>query len=69
MEFKVRLFLDGRQIDPADYPKVMISCRDIDMIVNHIYDVNHSTEPEEAEEAEMEETPTMLPGPEMEPLM
>ncbi|MBR4655291.1 MAG: hypothetical protein IKO68_01665 [Oscillospiraceae bacterium] len=41
MEFNVRLLLDGRQLDPADYAKVAISCRDIDMIVNHIYELNH----------------------------
>ena len=62
MEFKVRLFLDGRQIDPADYAKVVISCRDVDMIVNHIYDVNHSEEPETTEEPE----PAMSRDPEME---
>ncbi len=40
MEFKVRLFLGDRLIDPSDYDKVIINCPDVDRIVNDIYERN-----------------------------
>ena len=40
MEFKVRLFLGDRLLDPSDYDKVAIHCKDIDRIVNDIYERN-----------------------------
>lgn len=40
MEFKVRLFLGDRLLDPSDYSKVYIHCKDIDRIVNDIYERN-----------------------------
>ena len=41
MQFKVRLILDGQVLEPSDYSKVHICCRDVDKIVNHIYAINH----------------------------
>lgn len=60
MEFKVRLYLDGKLIDPSDYSKVVISSRNIDRIVNRIYnlsldgqlDVGSETETDEETEQE-----------------
>ena len=40
MEFKVRLFLGDQLLDPSDYSKVYIHCKDIDRIVNDIYERN-----------------------------
>ena len=41
-QFNVRLFLDGRYIDPSEYPGIQIRCRAVDRIVNRIYDLNHA---------------------------
>ena len=38
MEFKVRLFIDGRQIAPSEYGQVQICSKTVDRIVNAIYD-------------------------------
>lgn len=61
MEFKVRLFLDGKLIDPSDYSKVVISSRNIDRIVNRIYNLSLDgqldAEPESAMDEEPEQTP------------
>ena len=40
MEFKVRLFLGDQLLDPSDYSKVYIHYKDIDRIVNDIYERN-----------------------------
>lgn len=40
MEFKVRLFLGDQLLDPSDYSKVYIHCKDVDRIVNDIYERN-----------------------------
>ena len=40
MEFKVRLFLGDQLLGPSDYSKVYIHCKDIDRIVNDIYERN-----------------------------
>lgn len=40
MEFKVRLFLGDQLLDPSDYSKVFINCKDVDRIVNDIYERN-----------------------------
>ena len=34
MEHKVRLFLDGKMIEPSDYQKICIKNEKIDMIIN-----------------------------------
>lgn len=38
MEFKVHLYLNGKQLDPADYEKIIITSPAIDRIVNEIYE-------------------------------
>jgi hypothetical protein len=38
MELKVRLFYDGKLVDPSDYPKIVISNKTIDRIVNDVYE-------------------------------
>lgn len=38
MNYKVRIFHDGKLIEPPDYPKVFISNKTVDRIVNDIYE-------------------------------
>ena len=38
MEYKVRIVYDGKLIEPPDYPKIVISNKTIDRIVNDIYE-------------------------------
>ncbi len=59
MEFKVRLFLDERYIDPSEYPTIKISSPVIDRIVNHIYDVNHMDDQIDYSEIELTTDPTL----------
>ncbi len=40
MKLKVRLFLDGKPIDPSEYNKIIITCPAVDRIVNDIYDTS-----------------------------
>ncbi len=40
MEIRVKLFLGDEFIDPSEYDKVFICCRDVDRIVNDIYERN-----------------------------
>lgn len=41
MQFKVRLFLDNRYIEPSAYGAIQIRCPTVDRIVNHIYELAH----------------------------
>ncbi len=61
MEFKVRLFLDGKLIDPSDYSKVVISSRNIDRIVNRIYNLSLDGQLDEEPEATIDEEPEQTP--------
>ncbi len=38
MEFKARIFYDGRLVDPRDYPKLFICNKTVDRIVNDVYE-------------------------------
>ncbi len=38
MEYKARIVCDGKLIEPSDYPKIVISNKTIDRIVNDIYE-------------------------------
>ena len=43
MEIKVRLFYDGKYIDPADYSSVVIKNKTLDRIINDVVNrVNNS---------------------------
>lgn len=61
MEFKVRLFLDGKLIDPSDYSKVVISSRNIDRIVNRIYNLSLDGQLDAEPESVMDEEPEQTP--------
>jgi hypothetical protein len=39
-EIKVHLYLGGKLLDPSDYDKVFICCKEVDWIVNDIYERN-----------------------------
>jgi len=41
-KFNIRLFLDGKYIDPSEYKNIQINCRAVDRIVNRIYELNHA---------------------------
>ena len=37
VEFKVRIMIDGKLVEPSDYPKVVIANQTVDRIVNDVY--------------------------------
>ena len=53
MEFQVRLFLDGKRIEPSEYKTIAISCKAIDRIVNDIYEKYAQLEQEETQADEL----------------
>ena len=53
MEFHVRLFLDGKRIDPSEYKNIAISCKTIDRIVNDIYERYHEIDDDASMQSEM----------------
>ncbi len=38
MEYKVRIFIDGKLVEPSDYPKIFICNKTVDRIVNDVYE-------------------------------
>ena len=37
VELKVRIWIDGKLVEPSDYPKVVIANQTVDRIVNDVY--------------------------------
>ncbi len=60
VQFKVRLLLDGRVLEPSHYSDVHICCPAVDKIVNHVYEINHMDDLLELSEAEQDEEPARL---------
>ena len=40
MKFKVRIMIDGKLVEPSDYPKVVIANQAVDRIVNEVYETS-----------------------------
>ncbi len=51
MEYKARIFIDGKMVEPSDYPKIFICSKTVDRIVNDVYErVKKQLKVEEEEE-------------------